>query len=148
MSPDENNLKIAQRLRDRLNNQLAQNTNDQQDAVREIDASREMIGPARTNVDNVSAAAKAACQEAEDWSRHLILEPDGGSIPQHETLKDLQEKAAELNQARKIKLAILERCEANFEIAQDRLSALKDQRKVLIVDRDRAIADVEKLLKS
>jgi hypothetical protein len=148
MSPNENNLKVAQQLRDSLNDQLAQNINDGHDVTRQINAYREMVGPAKTNFDNAAALAKTASEQAEDWSRHLSLEPDGGSISQHEMLKSLQDKAAELNQERKSKLAILERCEASIKTAQDRLVAVQDRRKVLIVERDRATEDVGKFLKS
>ncbi len=148
MTPNENILKIAKELLNDLDAQLVQNTTDQEHVERDIKGYSDHATPAKGNYDNAVLAAKVACEEAEDWSRHLGMEPDGGSIPQQEMLKNLQNKAEKLNEKKRTDGEILERCELQLEQARDRLTTLKTKRKAIIVQRDRAAADVEKLLKS
>ena len=148
MTPNENVLKIAKELLANLNAQLVQNTTDQEHVGRDIKAYGDHATPAKTNYDKAVLAATAAREQAEDWSRHLGMEPDGGSIPQHEMLKTLQDKAEEFSEKKRTEGELLQRCESQLEQARERLTILQTQRRALIVQRDRAAADVEKLLKS
>lgn len=148
MTPNENVLKVARDLLSDLNTKLAVNTEDQQALQREIASCENSLIPVRTKSENAALEAKAARERAEDWSQHLGMEPDGGSIPQQEMLKALQNKVEELNENKRVQTEILNRLQMRLEQPCGRLAILKDQRQALIVQRDRAAADVERLLKS
>jgi len=148
MSPNENVLQTAKELLSNLESKLVENAEDQKAPQREVDACCKLLTEARKNCENATLEAKAALERVEDWSRHLGLESDGGSIPQQEMLKTLQNKVEQLNEDKQAKTETLNRLEAREEQARKHLTRLQDQRKALIVQRDRAAPDVQNLLKS
>ncbi len=146
MTTIENNLKTLGEIRDEIIARLQKNTADQQDVQRDVNNALSDVTIEGDKHKAAVGSAKLALERARDFSCFIRKQGDGGSTFQHEKLRQLEDEAKRLKSESDTAEGIFKQSEKVLKEAQTKFDALHEERGTLILERDRTLADIERLI--